>query len=290
MDERTDMVRRFVLQRIDSAARALHRRGLPDDSVHAVRRELKRARAGLRLMRDAMGVAAYRRENRTLRDVAAELRDVRDAKVSLQALTRLSSAVRTPGARKVIRIMRQNLRTARDRALAQLSARRRIACRDALLATSQRLRELPARRLAGLDIGRGVRRTYGRARTAARAARHHSTDDKLHEWRKQVKYGCYQLEVLPHAASGRLRPWHRQARTLAALLGDDHDLALLQTRLAGRSTRGINSTEREEVRDLADRLEALRGNLQRRGHRLGKKLYARSPRKFAVWISSSRPR
>jgi len=57
------------------------RNPLAAESVHRMRKELKRARAGLRLLRDAVGKTAYAHENARLRDAARPLAPLRDADV-----------------------------------------------------------------------------------------------------------------------------------------------------------------------------------------------------------------
>src|SRR3954471_12662774 len=57
-----------------------------DETVHEVRKSLKRLRALLRLLRHALGPDEYRRENRALRDTARPLGEVRDAKVFVGAI------------------------------------------------------------------------------------------------------------------------------------------------------------------------------------------------------------
>src|SRR5262245_43326502 len=64
--------------------------------IHGARKELKRARALLRLLRNAVGDAAYRRANRTLRDVARSLSQARDAAVLLTAIDALQKQTRLP--------------------------------------------------------------------------------------------------------------------------------------------------------------------------------------------------
>ena len=60
------------------------------EAIHEARRSFKKSRAILRLMRDAMGYADYRRENISLRDMQRELTQTRDADVQFHLLTRIS--------------------------------------------------------------------------------------------------------------------------------------------------------------------------------------------------------
>src|SRR4030095_8200693 len=82
-------VRDIVRQRLDKAVCALEKRNAPSDgAVHYARKQLKRARAGLRLLRDALPKASYSRENGELRDAARPLSPIRDARVMLDTLER----------------------------------------------------------------------------------------------------------------------------------------------------------------------------------------------------------
>lgn len=72
-----------VVSQIHAALRLLRKKKvLSDESVHSARKKLKRARAGLRLLPDAVGKSAYARENAQLRDAARPFGRVRDAKAS----------------------------------------------------------------------------------------------------------------------------------------------------------------------------------------------------------------
>src|SRR5262245_8391530 len=73
--------RRVLLAHIDRAIRTLRQRSLAAKPVHEVRKEMKRTRAGLRLLRVALGETSYRRLNRSVRDAARALTPIRDAKV-----------------------------------------------------------------------------------------------------------------------------------------------------------------------------------------------------------------
>jgi CHAD domain-containing protein len=62
------------------ATDALGNKRVSDTDIHEARKAVKRARAALRLMRDALPQAAYRRENAALRDASRPLSSVRDAR------------------------------------------------------------------------------------------------------------------------------------------------------------------------------------------------------------------
>src|SRR6266550_5872735 len=75
-------IRRILRKEIEKALGAVDSARSPtDEGIHDARKRLKRARAALRLIREALGDREYRRENRILRDAARPLSEIRDAKI-----------------------------------------------------------------------------------------------------------------------------------------------------------------------------------------------------------------
>src|SRR4051812_42600688 len=84
-------VRKLVRKQLEQAHQSLA--GSKHDSegerVHAARKNFKRLRAVLRLVRAGIGDSAYQREHQSFRDAARPLSEIRDAKVLIEALTQL---------------------------------------------------------------------------------------------------------------------------------------------------------------------------------------------------------
>jgi len=83
-----DNIRRILRKQLESALESL--RGGESDSVdehvHAARKNFKRVRAVVRLVRYAIGESTYRFVNDSIRDAGRPLSEVRDAKVLVEAL------------------------------------------------------------------------------------------------------------------------------------------------------------------------------------------------------------
>src|SRR5690348_3769495 len=94
----THGARRITRRRIKSALQTLGPNETDDSSIHAARKELKKARATLRLLRDALGKTTYKRENTALRDAARPLSEARDGRVLLDALSSLIKYYGAPAA------------------------------------------------------------------------------------------------------------------------------------------------------------------------------------------------
>jgi CHAD domain-containing protein len=104
-----------------------------------------------------------------------------------------------------------------------------------------------------------------------------STNTALHEWRKQVKYLRHQLRLLQPIEPHTVTRMVEELRELGDHLGDDHDLAVLQVKLAAQPAQVANDPAQ---RRLAAKINRRRLSLQRRAMELGSVLYAQTPQQF----------
>jgi CHAD domain-containing protein len=283
--------RRVLLDDIDKATRVLRRRSLGDEPLHTARKEMKRTRAGLRLLREALGNAAYRRLNRSIRDAARPLTPARDAKVLLEAL---ASVLRSAGesaqndlASKLRRALQEQRRASRD----ELSSESLNGGSTRLKEAAQALKILKSSRLDHARVDDALKRAYKKAYEAFALARREPSNECLHEWRKQVKYHFHQLEILQPLKPRRIGKTLKRAHRLADHLGDDHDLALLHEVITLHATQASSDTSAATA--LIKELKRRRVKLQRKSYRLGSKLYADKPKRAArrarKYLEASRP-
>ena len=80
-------------------------------------------------------------------------------------------------------------------------------------------------------VAGGLGKTYERARQAMAEAHEAPSAERMHEWRKRVKYHWYHARLLQPMRAGMLEPHVAAADRLSQLLGDHHDLAVLDQRL-----------------------------------------------------------
>jgi CHAD domain len=265
-DLRLHKVRGVLLGQLDVAIGRLKKNGKSDTTVHDVRRELKRARATLRLLRKSMGGPAYRRDNWAIRDVARLLTPLRDAKVLLRTLDRLrrvgdDNDLGTAGSQLTRQFQEERQAIAR-----RLLPKHLVAAADVLRTVKERVREIPRPRLDERSISEGLDRVYKAGRRAFRRVKDQGTDDRLHEWRKQVNYLLNQIDVARRLGATKLKKHRKHSQRLADVLGEDHDLAVLNARMAAFADRGVGHR-------FALRIEKRRSVLQREAHHLGKRLY-----------------
>jgi CHAD domain-containing protein len=250
--------------------------GSSPGKVHAARQQMKAARAGLRLLRCAIGKRAYRIANVAVRDAARPLSPVRDAKVLLDTL---ASVWRTHAPlRRACLPLRTELIALQRQAERELTRQALSNCRAVLAQVRARLRDRPLRMPDIRSARLGMRRVYRSGRKAMDHAGG-GADDKLHEWRKQAKYLSNQVQIAHSLFNAKLKKIRRRARKLALLLGEDHDLAQLSDKL------GVLAADDACRQALAQRIALLRRKRQRRARKLGKRLYRRSAKHFAAKLS-----
>jgi CHAD domain-containing protein len=235
-DRPVQQCRDILVQQLRAAAQELAGR---KPNIHGARKQLKRARATLRLLRPAVGDEAYRRENIAARDAARPLSKARDEEILSQAhdglIERFGSV--TSGAH-----FRHTTHA--------LPAKQHGDIKAALKQSMTRVRAWQLDDAGWDRIEKGLRSTYRRARHALRRGRNGRATEDLHEWRKQTKYLWHQLQLLRPLAPGPLDEMADEFHQLADYLGDEHDLAVLRDRVSGTITELIDR-RREELQDKA---------------------------------------
>jgi CHAD domain-containing protein len=245
------------------------------DAVHGARKDMKKLRTVLRLLRDELGTKRYKKENGRFRDAARALSETRDAEVRLETLDALaeheddlpSEAVETW--RKILD---------RDREAATNAARDEPAVAAAVALIEAGLEEIRGWELEGDSwklIDAAVIRTYRRGRRAMKAAAKNRGEADFHEWRKRAKDLWYELRLFSGAWPGPLEATAEEAHKLTELLGDHHDLAVLREDLRRRNL-GERETAALEA-TIGHRQEALAAD----AFPLGRRLYAERPKDFS---------
>jgi CHAD domain-containing protein len=271
----TAEMRRVARQGIIRAHRMLSAPSLSDTTVHDARKEIRKSRAAVRLLREALGSARFRQENARLRDAGRALNDARDAKVlvtTLESLRQGHPQLERDGTFAALaERLREQQRTSR-RHLHSPTAPSIAAARRTLEQTQFSASRWPVGSGGWGTLGPAFRRVYAAGRLAARRSRVSRDDHSLHEWRKQVKYLRHALQVFSPLQPSKLKKQARLARRLADSLGDGHDLALLRD-----SAIAATSSDAPTLKSLLAAIDQRRRALRQESFKLGAVVYAESP-------------
>jgi CHAD domain-containing protein len=202
------------------------------ETVHRLRRRCKKLRGLVRLVRPHLKHAD--RENTAFRDAAASLSQARDTAVMVETFAALLQFDRTEG----------------DSVIAESEADEITA---ALAQAAQRPGEAPGKQFvhfcsifesarqrverwsfngSGFDVvGDGLALNYKQFRKRMAAAEDAAAPESLHDWRKVAKYHGHHLSLFRSAAPDMIKGREEAVDALGDLLGDHHNLAVLDETL-----------------------------------------------------------
>jgi CHAD domain-containing protein len=250
----------------------------PAEAVHEARKDVKKIRSALRLVRDQIGDEVWRRENDHYREVARTLSSFRDAEILVEALEGLAGRF-GPEAEGRFDALRDQLESENRSAHEDGSLERAMAEAAAGLAAGRgRIAQLPLEGDGWDLIGPGLHRTYRRGRKRLRVVEEEASVTNLHELRKRVKDLWYQLRVIRDADKHMFGELADHAHDLSDHLGDDHDLALLRETVQRRRAA---FTDPSDKRHLLEEIDQRRGELQFAAISLGERIYADKPKRFS---------
>lgn len=272
-------LRRIALGRLDHALEELRQGEDRAVAVHEARKDLKKMRAVLRLLRARVGAELYRRENASLRDTGRALSGARDAQVRLDTLAALVDDGTVDA--DAVAAFKSRLEAERDAA-----ADREVPAGSVVTELQQAEQCVGAWAVGGDGwdaVEAGLKRSYRRGRARMRDATKAPTTDNLHEWRKRVKDLWYHLRILSPAWPPVLEALAGEAHVLSEQLGDDHDLAVL----AASARENFDAFPDPTQLDLLlEAVERARSELQGAAFSLGLRLYADRPGAFVARVEA----
>jgi CYTH domain-containing protein/CHAD domain-containing protein len=284
-------IRRVIVGRLEKAAERLREASDGDalaESIHGARKDLKKARAALRLVREDLGEETFKRENHELRDAARLLSASRDAEVKLETLDRLVEGDVGDAPPGPTALWRAALVADRDR-IVDADADQTDAAVAAIEAVAARAPDWKLHHDGWKLLAPGLDTAYGEGRDAFEALTDAPSVEAVHDLRKRGKDLWYQVRLLRDAWPAVLDATAEEVHELTDLLGDHHDLAVLAEDLTGREE--VDAAPRTVLRE---QIEAAQAALLADAGRLGERVYAEKPEAFgrrlrAYWRAWRRP-
>jgi len=247
-------------RRLASAAGALKRGEPTAERVHKVRRDIKKARAALRLLKVSLPEGSFKRVNQLARDAARLLGPARDAEAIQNSWRSLKLAP--------LKADVAEADVSRDSTAFKKAAR--------LLRQAQKCASKFRAGPAGWGpLGKALNASYRTGLRAWRQVQEEPSVANYHQWRKRVKDQRYQLELLDPDRDPGLASQSKTLKQLSDRLGQDHDLSVLRDQLSQEPARfGVGAET--ALAPITARQRALRFASQK----LAGQLYAVKPRSF----------
>ena len=275
-----DGIRRIATEQLSRAIKHLKsEQGERDTHIHEARKNMKRLRGLIRLVRFELGGEIYRRENECYRLAAAELAGLRDATVLIEALGELVRTADLPLRRDRFRTVRQWLVERRETAYRQrpVSSEAVEKIIVELQEARQRVGQWPLQHQGWKGIENGLRQVYSQGHKEFDLAFERPGEQVFHDWRKRVKYLWYHMQILRRIWPPMTEALIAELDELGDLLGNDHDLAVLQHTVQSEISRPVQAATLQLLGGLVEaRQEALRA----RAHGIARRIYVERPRDF----------
>jgi CHAD domain-containing protein len=249
-------VRRIAAEQLANAAARLQGDSDPESGIHEARKSLKRTRALLRLVRPGLGEQQFRKSKERLRDVARMLSAARDRDVVRAHLARMTQpespiAKAKPLIAKAAERLRAALEHLPESGAADNGSRPRTPARnmaEALVeieAVRGELAELGLHPASFETIVAGLTRSHrSGCKALALALANPDEEEALHDLRKAAQAYWRQMILVQQAWPEVCLARAASAKQVADLLGHDHDVALLESVLAGPEAQTLTRAER----------------------------------------------
>ncbi len=280
----SDGIKRIIIEELDSATEQLSNNhgNKRDEAIHEARKSVKKIRGALRLVQFDLG-AAYRKENRRLRDLGRKLSDLRDAAAIIETFDTVIERHNDSLQKNTLNSIRQGLYKSKQQTEQNLEIGKVVeGAISALRATKKRVRAWPLNGGGFRVIAPGLKNTYRRGRRVMAIAQKDPAPENYHEWRKRVKDLWYQVRLLESLWAGVMQAHEASLKELETWLGDDHNLIVLREKLESNPEDYGDEKDIQLFLTLAGEYQK---ELREKAISLGQRIYKEKPRQFTKNIA-----
>lgn len=229
--------------------------------LHGLRKAVKKTRGLLRLV--APVFPDFTRENAVLREAANGISPLRDAEVMRLTLAGLIDDSASGQAARLFLDALPPLDVTPDRAALDRFA-------DTLTAVHARAEHWELKESGWKALAPGLETTLREARKRMERARRTRDDEHLHAWRSRIKHHWYHARLLLPIWPEMMEAHSAIAERLGEMLGDHHDLYVIELALPGPLSPAQSDA-------LAERLEVEQRRIEAAAFPLGARLLAEPP-------------
>ncbi len=283
----SEAVRRAACAELDAAYAGLASPPDRHKGVHDARKCLKKLRSLLLLIRPGLPEPLFLSLTDRVRAIARGLASARDAHALLDAIDKLEAEVEGDGAPIVA--LRDWLHQRRQSAERNLEGAMSSDAVRALFALRPAMANLAVYPDDFRPVAKGLRESYRDGRKAFARAFTSGADEEFHDWRKTLQHHWRHMQLLTPCWPSELSARAELSRSLSQILGDDHDIALIQ-QLVSAPTMAFASPDDTAafLKQCRRRQRALRQDARKRGARL----LAEPSRSFvdrieALWLDAA---
>ena len=268
--------RRLAREQVELALRELAADPVLPLGIHGTRKVLKRLRALLMCAAPAIDAKTFRKRIAALRDLSQLLAPQRDAVISVQTVQNLEVHFGKDRA-AVFSGLRAHLDSTAAKMAGSLDPQLAEQVQRQLVVEGKKLAAIRLKGKGFEPIAKGIETSYRKGRRAFENAYQKPSDKKFHDLRKAVQSHWRHMNLISNAWPGVFEARVSEARDLSDILGDDHDIFVMQ-----KHASSLSGAEQAEISRLCTvRQTELRNAVQFRAARL----FAEPPKAFKRRIS-----
>jgi len=248
-----------------------------EDSVHEIRKGIKRIRSVIRLLRFSLGEERFLEENNRFGSISLLLADLRKSAVHLEILKTIFDRPQTNLLSNTGKSLKKSFRKKKAGFYRSLARKNNVLsrCLQQIAEAKKQLKGNPPVDIKPDILLAGYAHTYKTGRRRLRKAMQDPSMENNHNLRKAVKNLWNQSQVLRILWTTVLNPYIRSLDRLGDLLGMDHDLAELEAAIKEEPL--LSGKEFDQGIKV---VEVRRKKCQRSAWQLACKIYAETPAAF----------
>ena len=290
-------LKRIVLELIDNSIFHFAKgNGSFNEDVHETRKNFKKIRTVLRLIKTSIGNQNFKLENSFYAGSGRVLSDLRDSTVLISTFDKLLKKSELEMSSFDFSIFRNFLIEKHKNISASKSKKSEVInslSTDLLLARS-RVFDLEITGDSFKLIKNNLRRIYEQGQQCMYAVFSEPIKANVHEWRKRVKDLWYSMRILSNIWPEIMSPLVILLGRLSDLLGDTNDLFLLKERIIANQSKFKDDQHTKELITFIDRRII---DLLREARSIARKVYSedskyfvgRMQNYFQIWRSEYNP-
>jgi CHAD domain-containing protein len=272
-----DGICRIARKQVDKAMKSCAKNSA--ESIHTTRKQIKKVRALLRLVRCAVGKKQFETALDDLRKAAGYLAGPRDSHVKQQALEELTHPRVRRSSRDAfsrIRVALKHESTGQAEKFREDHGVRKV--RQILCKMPRKFARLNFKGEGWDILGPSIKKGYDAAQQARDCALNDGSPEKFHEWRKRVKDLLYTVQLLEPIWPEQMSALCADFEELTEFLGDDHDLEMLRQTVVKKS---VDVDLEGETQRLLPLIETRQIELRKNALKLGNQLFGEKPSLFS---------
>ena len=290
-------LKRIVMELIDRSVFNLSKgNGSFSDDIHDTRKNFKKIRTVLRLVKSNLGKESFQLENIFFRNAGRKLSDLRDSSVLINTFDKLLKKSEIEMSNYDFSVFRSFL-VEKHKSIAAAKNKKGVVINslstDLLLARS-RVFDYPLSSDNFKILKKNLQRIFEKGQTIMYAVFSETIKENVHEWRKRVKDLWYSMRILHNLWPEIMSPMVELLQKLSDSLGDANDLFLLKERILLNESKFKNIQHTKELINFIDKRII---DLLRDARFIGRKVYSENSKYFVgrmqnyfeIWRSEYSP-